>query len=95
LFQAAGTPENEAAKDMKSFEDMTEPELREACTRIARAAEAQLPPGPGPRGKALFVLLIFDDPKVAQYVSNAQRSDIIKSMRECADRLERKEDVTR
>lgn len=80
---------------MKPFEDMTEPELREACSRIARATEAELPPGPSSRGKALFVLVIFDDPKVAQYVSNANRQDIIKSMRETADRLERREDVTR
>ena len=73
----------------KRFEDMTEPELAAVMTSAARAVTKILPP------KSLFVLVCFDDPKVAQYISNAERKGIIASMRETADRLERKEDVTR
>lgn len=74
---------------MKRFRDMTEPELRDTMNSAARAVAARLPE------KSLFVLLSFDDPEVAQYVSNAARSDIIRAMRETADRLEAREDVTR
>jgi hypothetical protein len=76
--------------------DMTELQLRNCMTRVARAVEHELPPGCGPRGKALFVVLAFeDDPGIAQYVRNCQRSDIIKALRETADRLEQRQDVTR
>lgn len=56
---------------------------------IAEAVVEKLPEG------ALFAILVFDDPKVAQYVSNAQRADIIKALREGADRLEGGEDIPR
>lgn len=73
----------------KSTVDMTEPELRKLMTGAAKAVESAIPTG------ARFVLLVFDVPVIAQYISNARRADIIKSMRECADRLEAKEDVAR
>jgi hypothetical protein len=75
--------------EQKRFEEMTEPELRDVMNATCRAIAAELPP------KALFVVLCFDDPRIAQYAGNAQRSDIIKAMRETANRLERKEDVSR
>jgi hypothetical protein len=78
-----------------TLKDMTEPQLRVYFSALAKSVEMALPDGPSKNGRSLFVLLVFDDPAVAQYVSNGQRADIIKAMRECADRLERKEDVTR
>lgn len=47
--------------------------------------------------KTGFVLLTFgfDAPGIANYVSNAERSDMITAMRECADRLEKKQDNVR
>jgi hypothetical protein len=45
-----------------------------------------------------FVLLTFSfdiESKSGDYVSNANRSDIIKALREVADRLENKEDIGR
>ncbi len=80
---------------MKRLEDMTEGELSEVMIRAARAVEVALPPGSGPSGRSMFVLLVFDDPAVGQYISSCQRSDMIKAMRETANRLERKEDVPR
>lgn len=78
---------------MKRLEDMTEPELANLMTTVARAivnTAANL----GVE-KPLFALVMFNDPKIAQYIGNCRREDIILSMRETADRLERKEDVTR
>ena len=67
--------------------DMTEPELKKYMTLLAQATTSVLPQG------SLFVLLVFDDPGLAQYVSNGNRQDIIKAMKETADRLESGEDV--
>lgn len=73
----------------KRLEDLTEPELRHYFNSLAGMVEAVLPDG------ALFCLVVFSDPAIAQYVSNAERDDMIRAMRETADRLERREDVTR
>jgi hypothetical protein len=80
---------------MKLLRDMTEPELRAYFRGLARAVEDSLPPGPSAKGKCLFVLLVADESNIGQYVSNADRPGIIKLLRETADRLARKEDVTR
>ncbi len=78
---------------MKLLEDMTEPELRElmnaTCRAILDTAKRRDVEPP------LFVVVLFNDPKIAQYASNGTRSDIIAAMRETADRLERCDDVTR
>ena len=78
---------------MKKLRDMTEPELAELMTAmgnqikaVAAVMEVESP---------LFVLLLFNDPEIAQYIANCQRSDCIKSLRETADRLERKQTVER
>ncbi len=82
---------------MKNLEDMNEPELREFFSDLARKLEADLPAGPSKKGKCLFFLIVTDriEAGVGQYVSNVRRSDAIKMLRETADRLEKKEDVTR
>jgi hypothetical protein len=80
---------------MKSLRDMTEVELSEVMTRAARAVEGEMPPGLGRNGRSKFVLLVFDDPEVAQYIATCERADVITAMRECADRLESKQDVQR
>lgn len=45
-------------------------------------------------GKWGFTLLVFqkNKPGIANYISNAQRSDMILGLRETADRLEKGED---
>jgi len=78
---------------MKRLEDMDEPELRDLCTKLALGLE-YLCEKLGVE-KPHFALLLFNDPKIAQYVCNCQRSDVIKAMRACADRLAKKEDVPR
>jgi hypothetical protein len=80
---------------MKRLEDMTEGELSDVMVRCARAVERELPPGAGPRGRPMFVLVVFDDPAVAQYISTCTRASTIEAMRETADRLEARQDVTR
>jgi hypothetical protein len=80
---------------MKSLSEMTEPELQGYFAYLARLIESVLPPGPSKRGKALFMLLVFDDPGMAQYVSNCDRATRVKALREAADRLEAREDIPR
>ena len=79
----------------KTLADMTEPELREAMSAAARAVESALPAGPSRNGKALFMLLVFDDPGMAQYVSNCDRSTAVQALREAAGRMEGREDIPR
>lgn len=79
----------------KPLEEMTEAELADLMTACARAVEDRLPPGPGLRGKAVFVLLIRGQDGVSQYVSNCGRYSVIRALRQAADRLERREDMPR
>ena len=46
-------------------------------------------------GKMGFALLVFDfgAPGTGNYISNANREDMIKSLRETADRLEKNQDI--
>ena len=74
---------------MKNLEDMTEPELRDLMNRCAVAVNREL------GGISKFALVVFDDPKIAQYISSCVRADMIVAMRETAERLERRDDVSR
>jgi hypothetical protein len=78
---------------MKHLEDMTEPELRTTMNAMARGVVRMSEVLKV--DKPLFVLVLFNDPKVAQYVSNCTRESMIAAMRETADRLERNQDVPR
>jgi hypothetical protein len=77
---------------MQKLIDMTEPELGSLMRQAAR----QVVSVANDLGveKPLFVLLLFNDPQVAQYIANCDRSDVIKAMRETADRLERRQDAS-
>lgn len=77
----------------KKMEHMTEPELREFCNAcatqmkvVAAVFEVEDP---------LFVILLFNDPEVSQYVCNCKRDTMVEALREAANRLENREDVTR
>lgn len=78
---------------MKRLRDMTEPELKLLCTTCAEGIKSvtHLMDVEGLH----FVLLLFNDPGVAQYIGNCERADIITAMRETADRLESNQDVRR
>lgn len=80
---------------MKLIRDMTEPELREVFKKLALKVESELPPGPSKNGKCLFALIVADaiEPGVGQYVSNVVREDMIRLLRETANRLEAREDI--
>jgi hypothetical protein len=80
---------------VKSMRDMTEPELRKYFRMLGEATESVMPPGPGRNGRALFVLIVFDDPKLGQYVSNCDRTNMVQALRETADRLESRSDIPR
>lgn len=56
--------------------------------KMAKAVEKFLPKEFG------FTLLVFpfNTPGTSNYISNANRADMIKAMRESADRLEKKQD---
>lgn len=74
---------------MKQIRDMDEPTLKEYFTLLADATESVLPPG------TLFALLVFDESCIGQYVSNAKRPEMIRVLRETADRIEANQDVRR
>jgi hypothetical protein len=74
---------------MKPIEDMTEPELRELMTGIANAVKARLP------RRSQFTVLVWGQDRIAQYISNCVREDMVKTLSETAERLRRREDVTR
>jgi hypothetical protein len=78
---------------MKKLEDMTEPELRQLMNATGKAIEyaAEV----CDVEKPMFVVVLFNDPKVAQYAANCERADVIKAMRETADRLANREHVER
>ncbi len=80
---------------MKSLREMDEPELKGYFRSLAGLVEGVLPAGPSSQGRALFALLVFDDPGLAQYVSNCDRSTMVRALRETADRLEGREDIPR
>jgi hypothetical protein len=77
--------------------DMTEPELREFFRNLAIQIEDSLPPGPSRNGKCLFALIVADsvEPGIGQYVSNVQRADMVRMLRETADRIEGRQDIPR
>lgn len=77
----------------KRLEDMTEPELGELMTNTARILE-MFWEHCGVE-KPHFALVVFNDPAIAQYIGNCEREDMIRAMRETADRLERRQDVVR
>lgn len=80
---------------MKTLRDMTEGELRLLMDACAKAINSKLAAHLDPNAKPMFALLVFDDPEVAQYISSCERSCMIEALRETADRLESRSDVTR
>ncbi len=76
---------------MKPLEDCTEPELRDLTNRVLSAVQSRLPPLCG------FAVLFWPwgEHQLTQYGSNARREDMILALRECADRLQQRQDVPR
>jgi hypothetical protein len=70
--------------------DMNEFEIWHYFNSLARATESILPVDAGK-----FLLLVFDDAGMCQYVTNTSRSEAIRALRETAYRLEANEDITR
>lgn len=78
---------------MKLLENMTEPELAALMRAMGNAIE-KTARDLGVE-KPLFALLLFNDPAIAQYMANCQRTDVIVAMEECAKRLRAKQEVPR
>lgn len=74
-----------------TLDNMTEAELRTITNHLCRAIKERLPPDTG------FCVLFFPfgGLGVSHYGSNCCRADMIEALREAADRLENREDVTR
>lgn len=72
---------------------MTEPELAKLMTGMAMSIENVAKSNRMERPS--FVLVVFDNAGVTQYISNCDRQSMILAMRETADRLERREEVER
>lgn len=78
---------------MKKLEHMNESELRDLLNTIGKNIVATAT-NLGCE-KPLFCLLLFNDPKLAQYICNCKRDTMVAALREAANRLERSEDVER
>ena len=75
--------------------DMDEPQLKRYIRGLAQMTEAALPPmAGGHNGKCNFVLIVMDESN-AHYAANCRREDVLKLLREIADRLEHRQDATR
>ena len=72
-----------------SLSDMTEPELREVMIAAIKAARSTLPSG------TQIIMLAMDESNIAQYIATVERSSVVQFLRETADRLELREDVSR
>lgn len=76
---------------MRTLDNMTEPEITEYTTNcgiaieyVAEKMDIEQP---------LFIVVLFNDPRVAAYVSNCDPLTTIEAMREVANRLEKREDI--
>jgi len=78
------------AKNEKLLEWMTEPELREFFNDRMELLKRKMP-----KDGQKFMLLVFQDDGISQYAASIQPEGAIKALRELADRLERRETVTR
>lgn len=78
---------------MIELEYLNEQELRNLMNSVCRRVEA----GFAECGveKPFFCIVVFNDPKVAQYAANCTRDSMIQAMRETADRLAGNQDVKR
>jgi hypothetical protein len=74
-----------------SISDLTPADLEEAeeLMRIVARGISEVFPG------MAFTLLLFplNAPGISNYISNANRDDMVKALRETADRLERGEEI--
>ena len=66
----------------RKLADMTDADLRSYMGALGTLLKDVTPED------ACFALLLFGRPDHAQYISNAGRGDMIRALRECADRLE-------
>lgn len=71
----------------KQFSNMTEPEIKVLLKDLANYITQKT--------GSLFMLVVFDEPGVAQYISNAKREDCIKAMEETAQRFRNNEIIER
>lgn len=73
---------------------MRSDDVRPALQAIAAQIERSLAASSSADGRPLFTLLVWTDDASeglgAHYVSNAEREDVIRALRETADRLERR-----
>ena len=75
---------------MRLMKDMTEPELRTYFNQVMNATQSVVPPD-----VEGFMLVMFTDQGITQYASSVEREDAVEALRELADRLERKDTITR
>ncbi len=78
----------------RKLEDLTEPPLRDLMSDAAKSVVSVLQ-SHKIEGPPKFALVIFNDPMVGQYISSCEPVDMVKAMRETADRIENNQAVGR
>lgn len=70
--------------------------ITEVMQSIARRVDLILRKNyPGDKRGFCVIVFNFNNPGISHYVSNADREDMIKALRETADRLEKRQDNPR
>ena len=73
---------------MKRLADMTEPEIARHMHGVAIATESIMPAADNPRGRAGFVVIVFDEPGILRYVTNVQKQDAKAAIRQAFNQEE-------
>lgn len=86
-----GAVQKRTGKPRKQLEDMTEPELKALTTDILDSVGRRLP------DETAYAVIFWPmgEHTLGHYGSNCERKGMIAALREVADRLERRQDVTR
>jgi hypothetical protein len=77
----------------RQIQYMTEPELQEFMRNLAMAIEFVAENENVE--KINFTLVVWNDPKIGQYIANVSRENMTEALRELANRLETQTDLPR
>lgn len=82
-----------SAHKRKPLSELTDVQAGELMQHLAKKLEQHMPPhsDPSREGKAFFLLVVFDEPQMVQFTSNADTDKMdIAALRDLADQLEKK-----
>jgi len=76
-----------AAEPFPTLAEMTPEDQTTYMRMLAETVQSIMPAGPGKSGRALFLIIIFDEGR-GRYVGNVNLADVPDPLRELADHIE-------